>query len=172
MFLLISGEAIDIYQSFSVLWPIFHPAASTEIAGQENKGEAGKHSHSAGATCASLLAIAYRALAGWPLTTPTVQPIRGVPVVSTSRYSALYNLLLHCSRAGIEQKTNDDISILRLSYKTHSSFHPGLFLSIIMCSKKVQLPCSKKKKHPIKKPTCWGTGAASDNHVCEAEYRS
>lgn len=40
-----------------------------------------------------------------------------------------------CNRAGIEYKRNDSISLRRLGYKTHCSFHLGLSLSLITCSK-------------------------------------
>lgn len=101
------------------------------------------HFHLAGATCNSLLVIDYGTLSNWPSTS--------APVIPTSWCSPLYNLLPHCTRVGIVQKKNDDISILRLDYKTHCGFHLDLSVSIITWSKKSQLP--HKKQQPYKEAT-------------------
>ena len=131
----------------SVQLPLFLLTPSgTEIAGQENKEEyflsfsRGYLYFSPGYCLQSTLWLA-------PYNFPCVTS-QGYPTDPTSWNSPLYNPLPHSSRAGIEQKRNDYLSILRLCYKIHGSFHLSLSIFIITCSKKNQLPCCKNKKIP------------------------
>lgn len=126
----------------SFLCSTFSPTASLPLDSLWDKTrryrKKRKHFQLAGATCNSFSVIDYGTLSKWPPTS--------APVIPTSWCSPLHNLLPHCTRVGIEQKKNDDITILRLDYKTHCGFHLDLSLSIITCLKKSQLPHKKQNK--------------------------
>lgn len=126
----------------SFLCSTFSPTASIALDSLWDKTrryrKKRKHFQLAGATCNSFSVIDYGTLSKWPPTS--------APVIPTSWCSPLHNLLPHCTRVGIEQKKNDDITILRLDYKTHvASILISPFLSLL-ASRKVSCHIKNKTK--------------------------